>query len=71
MMKNPEDGIEFTVYATNMNIRRYIISGYLKVGDTVSIEHGYLLKDSYTEIRNARDLNECRITSNGQVLIPE
>ena len=71
LMKNPADGIEFTVYATNMNIRRYIISGYLKVGDTVSIEHGYLLKDSYTEIRNAVDLNECRITSNGQVLIPE
>jgi hypothetical protein len=71
MMKNPDEGIEFTVYATNMNIRRYIISGYLKVGDTVSIEHGYLPKGEYTEIRNAVDLYECRITSGGQVLIPE
>ncbi|MBE6533875.1 MAG: hypothetical protein E7678_02765 [Ruminococcaceae bacterium] len=71
VMKNSNDGIEFTVYATNMNIRRYIISGYLKVGDTVSVEHGYLLKENYTEIKNAVDLNECIITSNGNVLIPE
>ena len=71
MMKNPEEGIEFTVYATNMNIRRYIISGYVKVGDTVRIEHGYLPKEGYTEVRNAVDLEECIITSSGQVLIPE
>ena len=71
VMKNSNDGIEFTVYATNMNIRRYIISGYLKVGDTVSVEHGYLLKENYTEIKNAVDLNECIITSDGNVLIPE
>ena len=71
MMKNSEEGIEFTVYATNMNIRRYIISGYVKVGDTVRIEHGYLPKEGYTEVRNAVDLVECTITSSGQVLIPE
>lgn len=71
LMKNADDGIEFTVYATNMNIRRYIISGYLKVGDTVQVTHGYLPKDSYTEIKNAVDLHECIITSSGNVLIPE
>ena len=54
-----------------MNIRRYIISGYLNVGDTVSVEHGYLPKESYTEIRNATNLEECMITSGGEVLIPE
>ena len=70
LMKNADDGIEFTVYATNMNIRRYIISGYLKVGDTVQVTHGYLPKDSYTEIKNAVDLYECIITSGGNVLIP-
>ena len=71
LMKNPEEGIEFTVYATNMNIRRYIISGYLNVGDTVRVTHGYLLKDNYTEIKNAVDLEECIIVSSGDVLIPE
>lgn len=71
VMKNPEDGIEFTVRANHMNIKRYIISGYLKVGQTVSIRHGFLLKNNYTEINNATDLNECVVTSGGQVLIPE
>lgn len=71
VMKNADQGIEFTVYADNMNIKRYIISGYLKVGDTVKIEHGYLLKNSYTEIRNAVDLEECRILDNGDVIVPE
>ena len=71
IMKNADQGIEFTVYADNMNIKRYIISGYLKVGDTVKIEHGYLLKNSYTEIRNAVDLEECRILDNGDVIVPE
>lgn len=70
-MKNADEGIEFTVYAEHMNIRRYIISGYLKVGDTVRIEHGYLPKEGYTEIRNATNLDECVITSGGEVLIPE
>ena len=71
LMKNAAEGIEFTVYAEHMNIRRYIISGYLNVGDTVSVEHGYLPKESYTEIRNAINLEECVITSGGEVLIPE
>lgn len=57
--------------ANHMNIKRYIISGYLKVGQTVSIRHGFLLKNNYTEINNATDLNECVVTSGGQVLIPE
>ena len=71
VMKNSEEGIEFTVYANHMNIKRYIISGYLKVGDTVSVKHGYLPKENYTQIKNAIDLSECIISSSGQVLIPE
>ena len=71
LMKNPDDGIEFTVFANHMNIKRYIISGHLQVGATVSIKHGYLPKENYTEIRNAIELEECIITSSGEVLIPE
>ena len=71
LMKNPDDGIEFTVFADHMNIKLYIICGYLKVGQTVQITHGYLPKDSYTQIKNATDLHVCIITSAGQVLIPE
>ena len=71
VMKNPEDGIEFTVFADHMNIKRYIISGHLQVGATVSIKHGYLPKENYIEIRNAIELEECIITSSGEVLIPE
>ncbi len=71
MMKISDEGIEFTVYANHMNIRRYIISGYLKVGDIVRVEHGYLSKDNYTQIKNAVDIAECIITSDGQTLIPE
>ena len=71
VMKNPEEGIEFTVFADHMNIKRYIISGVLKVGQTVQITHGYLPKDSYTQIKDATDLHVCIITSAGQVLIPE
>ena len=70
-MKDPDDGIEFTVYATNMNIRRYIISGYLKVGDTVCVEHSFLPKAHYTEIKNARDLDKCVITTGGDIVISE
>lgn len=69
MMKNAEDGIEFTVYANHMNIRRYIISGFLRVGDTVRIEHSYLPKENYTEINNATNLEECIVSKDGQVII--
>lgn len=71
LMKNPDDGIEFTVFANHMNIKRYIISGHLQVGATVGVKHGYLPKENYTEIRNAIELEECVITSSGEVLIPE
>lgn len=72
MMKNPEQGIEFTVYANKRNkLSAFIKVEHFKVGETVRVEHSYLLKDSYTEIKNAVDIHECKITSGGQVLIPE
>lgn len=72
MMKNPEEGIEFTVYANRRNkLGSFIKIDYFKVGDTVRVEHSYLPKDSYTEIKDSLSINECIITDNGQVLIPE
>lgn len=71
MMKNPEEGIEFTVYANRRNkLGSFIKIDYFKVGDTVRVEHSYLPKDSYTEIKDSLSINECIITDNGQVLIP-
>ncbi len=72
MMKNPDDGIEFTVYANHMNIKRYIISGFLKVGETVTVEYSDMLTpENHTEIKNATNMYEAIITDSGQVLIPE
>ena len=72
MMKNPEEGIEFTVYANRRNkLGSFIKVDYFKAGDTVRVEHSYLPKDSYTEIKDSLSINECIITDNGQVLIPE
>lgn len=72
LMKNPDDGIEFTVYATHMNIKRYIISGFLKVGETVTVEYSDMLTpENHTEIKNATNMYEAIITDSGEVLIPE
>jgi len=71
-MKNPDDGIEFTVYANHMNIKRYIISGFLKVGETVTVEYSDMLTpENHTEIKNATNMYEAIITDSGHVLIPE
>lgn len=69
LMKNPDEGIEFTVSANHMNIRRYIVSGYLTVGSTVRIKHGYILKEYHTQIDNAVNLEECIITPDGDALV--
>ena len=75
MMENPNSGIEFTVYANHMNIKRYIISGFLKTGATVTVKHEGIWVDPSdkmsTEIKNAIDMYEVIITDSGQVLIPE
>ncbi len=71
MMKNPDDGIEFTVYANHTRIKRYIVSGFLKVGQTVLIEHGGIYSDEPTIVRTATSLYEAYITDNGEAIIPE
>ena len=71
MMKNPDDGIEFTVYANHTRIKRYIVSGFLKVGQTVVIEHGGIYSDEPTIVRTAMSLYEAYITGDGEAIIPE
>ena len=72
MMKNTDDGIEFTVYTNSRNKLKWLIEiKRFKVGDTVRIEHSYLLKDSYTKIENAVSIDKCQITSDGQIIIAE
>ena len=71
MMKNPDDGIEFTVYANHTRIKRYIVSGFLKVGQTVVIEHGGIYSDEPTIVRTATSLYEAYITGDGEAIIPE
>lgn len=65
MMKNPDDGIEFTVMANNMNIKRYIISGFLKKGQVVRITHTGIYAGNHTVIENATMLEEVILTNNG------
>lgn len=64
MMKNPDDGIEFTVMANNMNIKRYIISGFLKEGQLVRITHTGILAGNHTIVDTAINLEEVVITEN-------
>ncbi len=71
MMKNPDDGIEFTIVADNMKVKRYIISGFLKVGKTVAIEHSGILAGNPTVVNTATNLEEVTITSNKDILIFE
>ena len=65
MMKNPDDGVEFTVMANNMNIKRYIISGFLKKGQLVRITHTGIYAENHTVIENATMLEEVILTNNG------
>ncbi len=71
MMKDPDDGMVFTVYTDHYRIKPYIVSGYVKVGETVRIIHERLSKEDPTQIRSATDISEAIITGDGDVLIPE
>lgn len=72
MMKNSDEGIEFTVYSNRRNkLSTYIKFNLFKVGDAVSIEHSYLAKEGYTQVNNAVKISKCAITVDGDVLIPE
>ena len=58
LMKNPENGLTFTVYARdNTTIKSYIMSGQLEVGDHVGILHRGISAEEPTVIRTAFSLN--------------
>lgn len=58
LMKNPEHGLTFTVYAhDNTTIKSYIMSGQLEVGDHIKILHRGLSSGEPTVIRTAFSLN--------------
>ncbi len=64
MMKNPDDGIEFTVMANDMRIKRYIISGFLKKGQLVRITHTGTLCGNHTVVETATMLEEVMLAKN-------
>lgn len=64
MMKNPDDGIEFTVMANDMRIKRYIISGFLKKGQLVRITHTGILTGNHTVVETATMLEEVMLAEN-------
>jgi len=58
LMKNPENGLTFTVYAhDNTTIKSYIMSGQLEVGDHIKILHRGISSEEPTVIRTAFSLN--------------
>ncbi len=59
LMKNPEHGLTFTVYAhDNTTIKSYIMSGQLEVGDHIKILHRGISSEEPTVIRTAFSLDK-------------
>ena len=70
-MKNPDDGIEFTVKTTDIRIKRYIDLNLISVGSQVIIRHKGIYEDNPSVVDNAFYMDECIITANNEILIPE
>lgn len=68
MMKNPDEGIEFTVMANDMRIKRYIISGFLKKGQLVRITHTGTLTGNHTVVETATNLEEVMLAENDFII---
>lgn len=64
IMKNPEDGMEYTVSAHDMRIKRYIDSGYLQLGNCVRIRYTASSDNTSTDIRTAFLLEAVNIDFN-------
>lgn len=73
MMKDPSQGIVFTVSTESVRIRRYFDMGIVKVGSTVFVTYdGKIYADDPTKIENPLSLDKCFISENGEdILIPE
>lgn len=70
-MKNPKDGMEFTVKLNDLRVKRYVLCGYLKVGSHVWIRHTGTVTGDPTQINTAYELDTGRINADGTILIPE
>ena len=71
MMKNPEDGLTFTIDVTDKKLGR-VCDAQISVGDHVMITYdGRISEDGSLLIETAVSIQEAWITENGDVLIPE
>ncbi len=71
MMKNPEDGLTFTIDVTDKKLGR-VCDARISVGDHVMITYdGRISEDGSLLIETAVSIQEAWITENGDVLIPE
>ena len=71
MMKNPEEGLMFTVDTTDKRLSR-VVNLLISVGDHVLIPYdGRVSEDGSLLVENAASIQEAWITEGGDVLIPE
>ena len=71
MMKNPEDGLTFTIDVTDKKLSR-VCDALISVGDHVLITYdGRISEDGSLLVENAASIQEAWITEDGDVLIPE
>lgn len=71
MMKNPEDGLTFTIDVTDKKLGR-VCDARISVGDHVMITYdGRISEDGSLLVENAESIQEAWITEDGDVLIPE
>ena len=71
MMKNPEDGLTFTIDVTDKKLGR-VCDALISVGDHVLITYdGRISEDGSLLVENAESIQEAWITEDGDVLIPE
>ena len=71
MMKNPEEGLTFTVDVTDKKLSR-VCDALISVGDHVLITYdGRISEDGSLLIETAVSIQEVWIDTNGNVMIPE
>ena len=71
MMKNPEEGLVFTVDVTDKRLSR-VCDALIRVGDHVVITYdGRVSEDGTLLVETATSIQEAWITEDGDVLIPE
>ena len=70
-MKNPADGVKFTVELSDLRLERYVACNRLKVGDHVLIRHKGTGSARSTLIADAYELRIGRIDGRGELIIEE